>query len=123
MPLGCNLPPLPEAAGGNTCADPTSARERCAETQKARLDAVMETTDHRMEGQRQCIRNIRTARAQYYARNEDGFRETHEIILAYGANEFPAYIKQLHYQRCLSAYLWWSANDIGCSQGAKHIDI
>eukprot|EP00959_Pyramimonas_sp_CCMP1952_P276698 5783904-Pyramimonas_sp.AAC.1 len=43
------------------------------------------------------------------------WRKLNEVIWAYRANDFPAFVKQRHYCRGVNAMVVWSANDIACA--------
>ena len=84
---------------------------------RAETETVLGTTDVDNLPQRQVIEHIRRARAHLMPNQMDKFREYTEMIWSLWATELPAFVKQLHYQRGLSAFTWWSANDIGMHAG------
>eukprot|EP00959_Pyramimonas_sp_CCMP1952_P137449 2876695-Pyramimonas_sp.AAC.1 len=66
---------------------------------------------------------IRKTRALFLMndnRSIEEWRKLNEVIWEYGANDFPAYVKQRHYSRGLDAVAVWSANDIACASRGQH---
>eukprot|EP00959_Pyramimonas_sp_CCMP1952_P440138 9214548-Pyramimonas_sp.AAC.1 len=71
---------------------------------------------------KQIIDHVRRARALYMTGKNDEYCELNVAIWAYWADRFPAYIKQRHYQRGLSAFLWWSGNDAATDGNSMKLD-
>eukprot|EP00959_Pyramimonas_sp_CCMP1952_P337042 7057807-Pyramimonas_sp.AAC.1 len=98
-------------------------REQPARAQDNRIAAILESQFESTLEQRNMILRIRKARALSLMDDNHSmaeWRKLNEIIWADWANDFPAHVKQRHYNRGINAMVVWSANDIACASHGQH---
>ena len=133
IPVGQGLPSLPEAWDENPpagrpawdtdigpCASLQDARAALERERIALRVASAGPTRHQFACSPDFLTKIREHNAALAANDMVKARELDQQILDFWSNEFPAWLKQKHYQRGLMAIAWYSGSDLAPANRGQH---